>query len=216
MDTRSQAASINIPFRSNYSAAIGINIFDPGNITGYDNSGNRTGRVNSGDYMVRLSLASRNSINYGITMSYYQQRLDDVIGTGYGLGFGLSGYLGPNRIGLTVDNLGPEFEIGGTSSPLPSKISLSGWFPIHSRYINLSTDIIYSMETGLRLVGGFEYSPLDGFFLRAGGNNDTPLSVGFGLSRETFDLDYSYVPSDLFGESFVGRLEFFRIGRHFE
>ena len=200
MDTRMQAASVNIPIQSNYSVALGIDIFDPGSISGYDDSGNPTGGVGSGDQMIRLSMASRSSLSYGFSLSYYEQKLADVVGRGYGFGFGLSGYLGSNRIGLTVDNVGPEFEIGTSSTPLPSKFALSGWFPIHSRFINLSTDLIYSMETGIRLVGGFEYSPGDGLFFRAGGNNDVPLSLGFGLSSGSFILDYSYVPSDLFGD----------------
>jgi hypothetical protein len=200
MDTKSQAASINMPFKSDYSIGLGVNIFDPGGITGYDSRGNETGSVKSGDYLVKLAFASRNRVNYGISISYYEQRLDDMVGRGYGFGMGISHDLGDNRLGLSVDNLGPEFKLGESSNPLPSKIALSGWFPIQSRFINLSADMIYSLETGFRLAGGIEYSPLDGLFLRAGGNNDIPFSLGFGLSGGSFDIDYSYIPSDLFGE----------------
>lgn len=199
MDTKSQAASINMPFNSRYSFALGINIFDPGEIAGYDNEGHKTGNIKSGDYLVRLGIASRGLLNYGATFSYYEQHLDNVVGRSYGFGLGLSYDFGSNRAGLSVDNIGPRFKIGQSSTPLPSRIALSGWFPVRNNFINLSADLIYSMETGLRFVGGVEYTPLDGFFFRAGSNNDIPLSTGLGISSGSFDFDYSYVPSGLFG-----------------
>lgn len=199
MDTRSQAVSINMPVDSRYSFALGVDIFDPGEITGYDEEGQKTGGIKSGDYLVRLGFASSGLLNYGITFSYYEQHLADIVGRGYGFGLGLSYELGLNRVGLSVDNIGPNFKIGQSSAPLPYRIALSGWFPIRSNFINLSTDFIYSRETDFRFVGGIEYSPLNGFFFRAGGNNDIPLSMGMGITGGSFDFDYSYVPSELFG-----------------
>lgn len=200
MDTKSQAVSLSAPLNSVYSIGFGINIFDPGGIEGFDDLGNRIGDVNAGDYLVRLALSSRRNINYGFSMSYYEQRLDDIIGRGYGFGMGISGDLGVNRIGLSLDNIGPAFKMGESSDPLPTKIALSGWFPFQNRFINLSADMIYSLETGFRVAGGFEYSPFEGLFFRAGGNNDTPFSLGFGISNGALDIDYCYIPSDLFGE----------------
>jgi len=200
MDTRLQAAAVNLPLHRRYSFALAVDIFNPGNITGFDDTGQKTGNLKSGDYLIRLGIASQNRINYGVTFSYYEQRLDNVIGRGYGFGFGLSYEIGTNRIGLSADNIGPKFKIGGSSSSLPSKIALSGWFPIKGSYINLSTDFIYSLETGVRLAAGIEYSPFEGFFLRAGSNNDTPIAAGLGISPGSFDFDYSFVPSDLLGD----------------
>ncbi|UCE67408.1 MAG: hypothetical protein JSU85_05170 [Candidatus Zixiibacteriota bacterium] len=199
MDTKSQAASINIPFNSKYSFALGINIFDPGEITGYDNEGHKTGNLKSGDYLVRLGIGSRSLLNYGATFSYYEQHLDKVVGRSYGFGVGISCDLGQNRIGLSAENIGPKFKISQSSVPLPSRIALSGWFPVRDNFLNLSADFIYSREMGFRFVGGIEYTPLEGFFFRAGSNNDIPLSTGLGISSGSFDFDYSYVPSGLFG-----------------
>ncbi len=199
MDTRSQAVSLNMPVDSRYSFALGVDIFDPGEITGYDEEGQKTGNVKSGDYLVRLGFASSNPLNYGVTFSYYEQHLADIVGRGYGFGLGLSYELGLNRLGLSVENIGPDFKIGQSSAPLPYRIALSGWFPISNNFINLSADFIYSRETEFRFAGGIEYSPLDGFFFRAGGNNDIPLSLGVGLSGGGLEFDYSYVPSGLFG-----------------
>lgn len=200
MNTRSQAAAVNLPMGHNSSFALGVNIFNPGEITGYDSEGQATGNLKSGDFLVRFGYASRSRLNFGVTVSYYEQRLDNVVGRGYGFGFGLYHDLGQNRIGLSVENLGPNFKIGQASSPLPSKIAVSGLFPVSGRYINLSTDIIYSLETGLGLAGGLEYSPADGFCVRVGGNNDVPISMGMGLSGGNFELDYSYTPSGIFGD----------------
>jgi len=200
MDTRSQAVAVNLPFGRSNSFALGVNIFSPGEITGYDSGGQKTGNLKSGDYLVRLGYASQSRLNFGISFSYYEQRLDNVVGRGYGFGFGLYHDLGQNRLGLSVENLGPNFKIGRSSSPLPTKVAVSGWFPIHSRFFNLSTDIIYSLETGFGVAGGLEYSPAEGFFVRAGGNNDVPISMGLGFSGGNFKLDYSYTPSGTFGD----------------
>ena len=200
MDTRSQAASINMPIDSRYLFALGIDIFDPGEITGYDQEGHKTGNVKSGDYLVRLGVASRGLLNYGVTLSYYEQHLDNLVGRSYGFGLGLSRDFGSNRIGISIENIGPRFKIGRSSAPLPYRIALSGWFPVRNNFINLSTDFIYSREIGFRFVGGMEYSPLDGFFFRVGTNNDIPFSTGLGISGDSFDFDYSYVPSGLFGD----------------
>jgi hypothetical protein len=200
MDTKSQAAAVNLPFNTNSSLALGVNIFNPGEITGYDGQGAKTGKVNSGDYLVRAAYSSRRWIDFGVTVSYYEQRLDDVVGRGYGFGLGLARYFGQNRVGLTIDNIGPEFELGGASSPLPSKIALSGWIPVRSRFINLTADIVYGLESGFSPAGGLEYSPLEGFSVRAGSNIEVPISMGLGISGGSFDLDYSFVPSDEFGD----------------
>jgi hypothetical protein len=200
MDTRSQAAAVNLPLGRNNSFALGVNIFNPGEISGYDDNGQKTGNLSSGDYLVRLGYASQRKLNFGVSFSYYEQRLDNVVGRGYGFGFGLYHDLGQSRLGLSVENLGPEFKIGRSSSPLPTKIAVSGWFPFHSKYINLSTDLIYSLETGFGLAGGLEYSPAEGFNVRLGGNNDVPLSLGLGFTGGNFELDYSYTPSGTFGD----------------
>jgi len=199
MDTRSQAAAVNLPLGRNNTFALGVDLFNPGEITGYDIGGQKTGNVNSGDYMVRLAYASRNRLNFGFTVSYYEQNLEDVVGRGYGFGFGMFHNIGENRLGLTAENIGPEFKIGNSSSPLPSRITLSGWFPMMDRYINLTADVIYSRESGFGLAGGLEYSPAEGFFVRAGSNYDIPVSLGLGFSGGNFDLDYSYTPSGTFG-----------------
>lgn len=200
MDTRSQAAAVNLPFGRSSSFALGVNIFSPGEIAGYDDGGRKTGNLQTGDYLVRLGYSSQSRLNFGVSASYYEQRLDDIVGRGYGFGFGMYRDLGQNRLGFSLENLGPRIKIGRSSFSLPTKAAISGWFPIYSRFINLSADIIYSLETGMGLAGGVEYSPAEGFFLRAGGNDDVPISMGLGLIAGNFELDYSYTPSSNFGD----------------
>lgn len=200
METRSQAAAVSLPFGRSNTFALGVNLFNPGEISGYDSEGRKTGNLKSGDLLVRLGYASQGRLNFGISISYYEQRLDNVIGRGYGFGFGLYHNLGQNRLGISVENLGPKFKIARTSSPLPTKFAVSGLFPIRGRYLNLTSDLIYSLETGPGLAGGLEYSPAEGFYVRVGGNNDIPVSMGLGISGADFELDYSYTPSGIFGD----------------
>ena len=55
-----------------------------------------------------------------------------------------------------------------------------------------------------------EYSPLEGFAVRAGSNTEEPLSLGLGISGGSFGLDYSYVPSELFGDRHLFSVTFSR------
>ena len=200
MDTKSQAVSANLPLSGNYRFGFGAHIFDPGAITGYDSEGQKTGGLNSGDYLLRFALSSQGALSYGLSVSYYYQQLDNIVGRGYGFGFGLSHENGIGRISLSADNIGPDFKIGGASMPLPSRIALSGWLPMQSRFISLSGDIIYSRESGFGVAAGLDYSPVTGFSFRAGSNIETPVSLGLGYAYDNIGLDYSYIPSGLFGD----------------
>ncbi len=200
MDTKSQAVSANLPIMENYAFGIGVHLFDPGNITGYNEDNQKTGQLKAGDFLIRFAMATKGRLNYGLSFSYYHQQLDNTIGRGYGLGFGVTYESGLSRISISADNIGPDFKIGSSSVPLPSQIALSGWFPIQNSFLNLSGDLIYNRESGFRAVAGIEYSPVTGFFVRAGSNNETPVSLGLGYSLNNYGFDYSYTPSSLFGD----------------
>ncbi len=210
MDMRSEAAAVNFSLGEGYSMGLGVHVLDPGEITGYTADNVRTGNIKSGDILMRLGLSRGGNLSYGLSVSYYSQRLDDQSGKGLGFGFGISHDFAAARLALTADNIGPDFKIGNSSSPLPAKYSLSAWIPLHSYSIDMNLDLSYKRNIGLVPSAGLEYSPISGFFVRAGSNNDTPLSIGLGFATNKIGIDYSYLPSGLFGDRHIFSFSVYR------
>lgn len=200
MDTHSEAAAFNLYLGKGYSSAIGLRLFSPGRITGYTANDVRTGDLEGGDMLIRLGFARAGKISYGVSVSHYSQRLDDRTGSGFGAGLGFSYETGRARFSFAADNVGPDFEIASSRAPLPSRYSLSAWIPLPRYFINLNFDLSYRRSVGFLPSAGIEYVPVSGFFIRAGGNERIPISLGLGLSIEKIELDYSYLPSSLFGD----------------
>ncbi|MEE9554003.1 MAG: hypothetical protein V3W18_06860 [candidate division Zixibacteria bacterium] len=203
LDTRSEAVAVGIPVGERLSAGFGIHAFQPGDIDGYSAGDVNIGNIKSGDYLMRFSLARAGEISYGVSFSYYSHRLDDQIGNGVGIGFGISREFRQGRLSVTADNFGPDFKIGAGSAPLPQRYSVSAWLPLTRHYMNIIIDLTYKLNIGFRPSGGLEYSPLSGFAIRAGTNSETPLALGLGMNRGGIGLDYSYFPSGVFGERHI-------------
>ncbi len=203
LDSRSEAVAVALPIDDIISTGLGIYMFQPGVIEGYDSDNNRIGNLKSGDYLIRLSLARRGDVSYGLSFSLYGQRLDDQLGQGVGIGFGLSREFAYGRLALTADNFGPDFKIGTGAAPLPQRYSVSAWAPLREYRINVSLDLSYKPYIGFKPSGGIEYSPVSGFALRAGSNRDTPVAFGVGLHLGNIGLDYTYFPSGTFGDRHI-------------
>ncbi len=207
-DTRSEAFAVGLKLPGYYSAAFGFHIFQPGEINGYSSENIKTDNIKAGDYLARLGISSNGILSYGLSFSFYGQRLHDQTAYGYGLGFGLSYETGFGRLALSAENIGPDFRIGESSSPLPQRYSISGWIPIRNRFLNLNTDFYFSRESGFGIAGGLEYSPTPGFYLRAGGNLEVPIALGLGINANRIGFDYSYMPSELFGDRHLFSLSY--------
>jgi hypothetical protein len=200
MDTHAEAAAFNLYLGKGYSSTIGIRIFSAGKINGYSGDDIPTGDLEAGDMLVRLGFARMGRLSYGVSLSHYTQRLDDRTGNGLGAGLGISYEIRGTRISFAADNIGPDFEISGSKAPLPSIYSLSAWIPLPTYFINLNLDLSYRPSVGFRPSAGIEYTPISSFVIRAGTNEQVPVSLGLGLAIEKIEIDYSYLPSSLFGD----------------
>lgn len=203
LDMRAGAAAAAFSLSERLSVGVGIDFYQPGDIDGYTENNIPTGNVGSGDHMIRLGLRRKGVASYGLSISYYSQRLDDVTGRGFGIGMGVSSDLFSGRVALTADNIGPDFKIGSSSSPLPSRFTMSYWQPLKVYYVDVTLDLSYRRTLGWAGAAGLEYSPVSGFFIRAGTSRRTPVSLGLGLSKGDFAFDYSFLPSDLFGDRHI-------------
>ena len=108
--------------------------------------------------------------------------------------------------GLTVQNLGNNAKIGGTSVPLPTRATLGyalGGYPLGP--VDLAVSTAVSVRRGGRVspAGGFEigYLPIEGvsFAGRVGGrlpekNAESPFTAGASFTFDRLSVDYAFEP----------------------
>lgn len=203
LDTRSEAISGITPLSDKFAMGIGIHVFSPGEITRYDAENVKSGDINAGDRLVKLGLAMRGRFLYGVSLSYYNERLDDVSGNGLGIGGGITMETNFGRYAVTADNIGPRFSVGNSSSPLPSRYSLSAMYPLSNYPINLNFDISYRRDNAFISAIGLEYTPFRGFGLMLGGNNADFIAMGLRFSADIISVNYSYIPRGDFGDRHI-------------
>lgn len=203
LDTRLEAFALAANLGGGFTLGLGALLFSPGQITGYSADNLRTGSIDAGDRAIKLALSKQGRISWGVSASYYHQRLDSQMGNGLGAGAGISAETQMGRFSLTADNLGPAFTVASLSAPLPARLSISGWIPLFKASVGLSLDLSYGYLIGMTGGAGLEYSLFDGFQLRAGSNNSNPVAFGFGLSHNNVAIDYSYIPPGDFGDRHI-------------
>ena len=200
IDTRSEILAVSVKLDDRWTLGAGFLLFDPGNIEGYSINNSKIGNIEAGSRMARLGVSSSGKISYGLSVSYYQERLDDRTGNGLGLGAGLSSETDYGRFAMTVDNLGPEFAIGDRSAPLPRRITFSGWLPLNSGLWEFSFDMSHRFGVGFLGAVGLQYNLSEGLALRAGANNNEPLAAGLRIAAGKVAFDYSFIPQKSFGD----------------
>ncbi len=211
LDTRTEAFAGAVRLGNDITLACGAYFFKPGDIEGYSNNDEKTGNIAVGDRLLRLAGSiNKGDFSCGISISQYNQQLDDLYGNGWGLGAGISIETMVGRLALSADNIGPDFKIGGSSSPLPTRLAISAWAPLYNDLINLNLDIISRRSLGLSVAAGLEYRAFNGFSLRAGSTRFDPVSLGFRIFTAQLSLDYSYIPLSEFGDRHIFSVSFLK------
>lgn len=203
LDTRADAIAAGIGLGRGWSVGLAAIVFSAGYIQGYSEGNLKTNSIDAGDRLLKFALAYDGRVAIGLSVSSYYQALADRTARGIGFGGGVAAETGPGRLALTADNIGPRFGSGGTSAPLPTRTSLSGWLPLHSGMFETTIDIVFKWSDGFGGALGVQYMPLDGFALRAGSNTADPLTFGFRLGAGRFSVDYSYMPISEFGDKHI-------------
>jgi hypothetical protein len=203
LDTRLDAVAVTIKLSEKYTIGIAAKFFDPGNIAGYSTDDSKGVDIKAGDRLFRFGLASNGNLSYGMSLSYYNQRLDNYVGNGFGIDAGVSLLTNLGRFGFSVQNLGPDFKIGSSSNPLPQYYSLGAWLPIYKNMIDLDLGLNMSRDLEFGAAIGLEYRFLSGFDLRAGSTKLDPISLGCRISSGRLAFDYSFIPKSIFGDRHI-------------
>jgi hypothetical protein len=110
-------------------------------------------------------------------------------------------------VSLGVQNLGAGLRLGGTTAPLPTRVTLgaSGTGLPLATWFDLGASAAVSVLRGGRVVGGAGVEgsliPVEGYAvtLRAGARRtadpgERPVTAGLGLTKDRISLDYAYEP----------------------
>ena len=203
LDTHSEAAAFIFHLGGAYSMGAAAHLFFPGNIEGFSADNIKIGNIESGDRLYRIALARNGNISWGVSASYYGERLDDETGSGMGFGAGISIDNAWGRLGAGLENIGPKFKMERSAAQLPQEYFASALVPLYNSLVNLSFDLSYTLGPGMAGSLGLEYNMLSSFTLRAGSSNHDPLTAGVGIRNGKISLDYAYIPLSPFGDRHI-------------
>jgi hypothetical protein len=185
--------------------AIGLELFDSGDIEGRDDSGGETGPYSIKNGAVSISYA-RSVFNWiAVGVSYkklYEKEFAETAG-GSAVDAGLT-ILTPVK-GLTLAasgrNYGSMEKLRDEKTELPSNLSIGGCYegilPSLNNNFAFVVDAVFPKygDNGIRL--GLEVQTYDLLFLRAGYRNDSDfedMTFGVGINFDKVSADISYSP----------------------
>jgi tetratricopeptide (TPR) repeat protein len=151
----------------------------------------------------------RTGLAWGLGIKGIQSKLAGFTANSYAVDLGLH-YQSPRtplKLGLAVQNLGPELTFIREGDPLPRTFRF-GWaydFYPYRRRLTISNDLVYlqpEKTTSLRL--GLEFKPYrfialrGGYYTPQGFSQDPRLSAGLGVRYQDIHIDYAYESRDDF------------------
>lgn len=178
------------------------------------------GTFNAWDLLVALSYAEKLSYNWywGMTGKVVMEENATVRATGYALDAGIiyrfnpeRMSLLPERIGLSVRNLGLPVKFEQETASLPVEIRLGSCWTFNEAEQVASLDIAVPFDNNVMLHAGGEWWLGSILAIRAGykyriGKNDlgylAGLTAGVGLKIKKFGLDFAFVPYGDLGETY--------------
>lgn len=152
---------------------------------------------------LNYAYGGQTGLAWGLGLKGIRSKLAGFTATSYAVDLGLH-YQSPRtplKLGLAVQNLGPDLKFIEEGDPLPRTIRF-GWaydfFP-YQRRLTISNDLVYlqpEKTTSLHL--GAEFKPFNfvalraGYFTPEGFEEDPRFNAGLGVNYESINLDYAF------------------------
>ncbi|MBN1622455.1 MAG: PorV/PorQ family protein [Endomicrobiales bacterium] len=197
-----------------------------GDIPSYDNNGARlNGDIGVSDMAFALSYGrSSTKLDYGLTIKFIQEKLDDVSASAYALDAGILYKLNTTflrswmkdkigqefKIALGLQNMGPDVKFIQKEDPLPLNYRLGISQDFFYNSLTIACDVNLPKDNDYYINSGIEYKITDWVALRGGykfQSNNPEHSVqpdlvgGIGLGNEFVTVDYAFVPYGVLGET---------------
>lgn len=196
--------------------SVSVAYFHMPSIAGYDAFDNPIGEYRAYDMAMTVGLARAftPAFSVGANARLIRQSLADVSGTGGAVDLGMKAVVAGTTAGASIQNLGPDLSLGGSSNPLPRQIRFGLSRPFYHERVLLATDFNLPSDYYKDVRIGTEIRPHDLIALRLGyrhelGSSADPqngLSFGVGLRWKAVTVDYAMTPDNEFDN--VQRLSF--------
>jgi|GEM_PF-2576781 len=175
--------------------------------TGYTTGGDYQAYTAMGTFTYSRRFGEKNI--FGATLKRLTEHIEYESASAFGLDLGYMHEFNKWRLGLDVMNLGTGMTFRTVSSPLPRTIRAGAWFNLFKNFSMAAEMVMPDSQMSMR--AGMEYASTENagkqYFIRGGFKSVSPadiggmanISLGFGLKRPQWQLDYAVVPFGSYG-----------------
>jgi len=191
-----------------------FNYLHMGEMTGRDVNGRRTPDFSSRDLSLGVAYGTEflQGHSIGFKLKYISEQIAQYQENTIALDIGSLNETPVENLtfGIKIENIGPSVKFIKVNEPLPAKL----WAGLGYRIIDnliLAMDSGFSSSEPTDVRFGIEYNMSDLGSLRAGFKNNSfsktgltengMFSFGFGIIKESYNIDYAYVPFGLLGNT---------------
>ncbi|MCG3204173.1 MAG: hypothetical protein KCHDKBKB_00879 [Elusimicrobia bacterium] len=214
-NVRYNQAAYARPLPNKGTFALGLNILDYGDISGYDDNGLATSQVKAQNMLLTgawgKQLMEKSPLLGGVSVKYLSSELAGYKASGMMIDLGLlypfeMGRLRGLSLAANLRNVGPDIKYDQNGSELPQTLVLGAGLVSLGGNLALSADYVSPKSDDAYFATGLEYTVFKLLKLRVGYNGlsefvGTGLTYGMGLHFTNWNIDYAMVPFGDLGNS---------------
>jgi hypothetical protein len=207
MQTQYDNAAVHSRLSDRVSLAAGFMSLRRPEIRGYDEFGHETGILDNTNYQALASLAYSPipSFAAGLTVKYFNEKLDDVSADGVGFDIGALYAITSAKLslGFVAQNLGSDITIESFKEPLPMTFRGGASYSLEIREgdakATFAFDLVKPRYEKLYASAGCELLLFKTIGARVGYNGreyrlGSGLTLGCGVAVRNISLDYAWTP----------------------
>jgi hypothetical protein len=212
MQTQYDNAAVHSRVNDHVSLAAGFVSLRRPEIQGYDEFGRETGVLDNTNYqaLVGLAYSPVPSFAAGLTVKYFNEKLDDVSAGGVGFDIGALYAITSAKLslGFVAQNLGSDIAFESVEEPLPTTLRGGASYSPDIRKgeakATFAFDLVKPRYEKLYASAGAELMLFNTFAARVGYNGQESragngLTLGCGVAVRNISLDYAWTPYGDFG-----------------
>lgn len=193
---------------------LGATYLSLGDLDGRDGLGHPTGSFSASDGAFALGFGRPvGGIDAGLSVKYLRSHIGSAEAQSFALDAGLSKQFEAAAFGLAVRNAGPGLKFDNERNDLPLRLVLGGAYKITGGHAVTAEVTNGPRGSGTDVGFGGEFQAAAGIFLRGGYTTKSSITggkgfdaasgmtLGFGVNRSAWSLDYAVEPMGELGAS---------------
>ncbi|MEK7388847.1 MAG: PorV/PorQ family protein [Elusimicrobiota bacterium] len=185
-----------------------------GALSGRDSQGRPTGNFNASDAAVSLGYGRKSELaDFGAAVKYLRSNITSTEAQTVAVDLGARKAMGALLFGGALRNLGPGLKYDAERNDLPLRLALGAAYKLPGDHLLAAEFTNGPRGAGSDFGFGGEYLAIKDIFLRAGYTTQTTivggsgfdaargLTLGLGLRKEKWGLDYAAVPMGELGNT---------------